>query len=748
MGLLISSAMKKIILLAILLLPIYCMAQRSITGSVFSGNDNMPLPGATIASIPSGRAITSNVNGLFTLTADSADHSIVASYVGFVTDTFKLTENNSLSIVLQPGQNLQTVVVDGNGQTTRISGINPIKTQIMTEKELGKAACCNLSESFETNPSVDVNYSDAVTGTRQIQMLGLSGIYSPVQLENIPFARASVANYGLNLIPGSWIESIQVSKGAGSVVNGYESTTGLINVELKKPEESERLYLNGYLNSMLRSEGNLNLAQRVSKDSAWHTGLLLHFDGWQSEIDMNKDGFMDMPLSNNYGLINRWKYQGKNGFESMFGVKAFYDRRTGGQLGYRPKEDKFSTQKWGFDMLTKRIELFAKNGYVFGNENESSIGTIISVLYHNQKNIFGQRVLNMDQRSIYGNFIFQSNINSDAHTYKTGLSFVYDHINETFINQPYFREEIVPGAFFEYTYNKDDRFVVVTGGRADYHNLFGMFFTPRIHAKYNLTELLVLRMSVGKSQRTAGIFAENMGLLANSRQWIIMGSGGQAYGLQPEVAWNYGANLTWGFFVNQNPATLSIDAYRTDFTNQIVADMDHSAQQVLFYNLVGQSYSNSAQIQLDIEPVSRLQFRLAYRYFDVKTQYTTGLLDKPFVAKHRAFVNIGYETENKKWRFDFTAQWFGAKRIPSTLSNPETAQMPSQSPSYFMFNAQVSRTFNKWEVYLGGENLSNFSQQNLIVDAANPFGQLFDASLVWGPTMGRMFYAGFRFKIN
>jgi outer membrane receptor for ferrienterochelin and colicin len=736
---------KILVVLCTIGLPFLGFAQHTISGSVFNAKGNSPLPGAVIKAPLNGNAVVSDVNGLFSIVADSAEQTLITTFVGFMADTLKITSaTSSVTILLKEGKQLGTVTVKGNDKSTYVSGINPIKTQVMTEDELEKAPCCNLSESFETNPSVDVNYGDAVTGTRQIQMLGLSGVYSPVQVENIPYSRGLAATSGLGFIPGPWIESIQVSKGAGSVVNGYESTTGLINVELKKPESSEKLYLNGYVNSMIRSEGNLNLAKRI--DSAWSTGLLLHFDGWQRELDMNGDGFMEMPLSTNYALVNRWKYQGKRGFESMFGIKAIYDRRSGGQLGFRPKDDKLSTQTWGFDMQTQRYEVFAKNGYVFPNLDGHSIGTIISATYHKQNNFFGLRTLNQQQRSLYANFIYQGEI-TEKQTFKTGLSFLYDNISETFVGQDYLRKEIVPGAFLEYTYNNDDRFVVVAGGRADYHNLFGLFFTPRLHIKYNVTELFIVRLSGGRGQRTAGVFADNMGLLANNRQWVINGNGGQAYGLQPEVAWNYGANLTWGFFIGQRDATFSLDFYRSDFMNQIVVDMENP-QLVQFYNLQGSSYSNSTQAQFDFQPLERFDVRVAYRYFDVKTQYTTGLLQRPFVAKHRAFINLGYKTLNEKWKFDFTAQWFGPKRIPSTTASPEVYQMPVQSPNYFILNAQVSRTFNRWDVYVGAENLTNFHQHNLIIDSQNPFGQYFDASLVWGPTIGRMFYAGFRFKID
>lgn len=602
-----------LIAIAVLCLPLCVAAQHTITGSVFSGKTNTPLPGAVVKATGTN-AVSTDANGLFTITVDSTDTRLITSFIGYVTDTTLISvQTPAVTIILKDGVQLTKVEVRGNNKSTYVSGINPIKTQVMTEDELEKAPCCNLSESFETNPSVDVNYGDAVTGTRQIQMLGLSGVYSPVQVENIPYARGLASTNGLGFIPGPWIQSIQVSKGAGSVVNGYESLTGSINVEMKKPEDSEKLYLNGYMNSMIRSEGNLNLSKRL--DSSWSTALLLHFDGWQREIDMNKDGFMDMPLSTDYALVNRWKYQGKKGFEGMYGIKALYDRRSGGQLGYRPKDDKLSNQTWGFDMLTQRYEVFAKNGYVFPKWEGHSIGTIVSATYHNQKNVFGLRRLDMRQLSLYGNFIFQGELgDNEKHKYKTGLSIVYDDIDETFVAQNFARQEVVPGAFLEYTFNHEDRFVVVAGGRADYHNLFGMFFTPRLHVKYNLTELLVLRVSGGRGQRTAGVFADNMGLLANNRQWVINGNGGPAYGLQPEVAWNYGTNLTWGFFIGGRDAVVALDFYRSDFENQIVVDLENP-QLVQFYNLAGASYSNSAQVQFDFQPLERFDVRFGLPLF-------------------------------------------------------------------------------------------------------------------------------------
>ncbi|MEO6133542.1 MAG: TonB-dependent receptor [Ginsengibacter sp.] len=616
----------------------------------------------------------------------------------------------------------------------------------MNSKDLLKAACCNLSESFETNPSVDVSYSDAVTGSKQIQLLGLSGNYSQLTIENLPGPRGLATALGLNSIAGPWIESIQLSKGTGSVVNGYESIAGQINVELKKPENSEKLYLNGYVNSMGSTDFNLNLATALN--SKWSTSLLLHNNFLLNKVDENKDGFRDLPTGNLFSGINRWNYNDGKGVMIQFGVKALLDDKVGGEIGFSP-ESKGSSSEYGLGIKTNRFEGFAKIGYIFPAKKYQSVGLQLSYFDHQQDSYFGLIKYNADQRNFYSNLIYQSIIGNSDHKFRTGLSLTADDYYEFYKNQSYARREYVPGAFFEYTYTMSSRFSAVAGLRADHNSLYGWFATPRFNVRYEPFDGTVVRLSAGRGQRTANIFAENMGALVSARAVnIISPNTDKAYGLSPEVAWNKGISVDQKIKLFERDAMLSVDFFRNDFTNQVVVDMENP-REINFYNLKGKSFSNSFQTEFNFIPVEKLEVRLAYRWFDVKTTFGSKLLSKPFMASNRAFANFGYEVEG--WKFDYTINFVGSKRIPSTSANPTEYQMPEKSPSYISMNAQVSKSLGKnknFELYAGGENLTNYFQKTTILAADQPFGNYFDASMIWGPVSGRLLYAGFRFKIR
>lgn len=635
-----------------------------------------------------------------------------------------------------------------NTKRSKFISIEPIRTELMTDKELLKAACCNLSESFETNPSVDVSYNDAVTGSKQIQLLGLSGIYTQLTVENLPGPRGIATPLGLNSIAGPWIESIQLTKGIGSVANGYESIAGQINIELKKPENSEQLFVNAYINDFGKTDINLNLSHRLNKK--WSTALLLHDDVLNNKtLDNNKDAFRDLPTGNQFSMINRWKYDDGKGLLTQFGIKILNDDRTGGQVNFNPSSDKLTTNHYGLGIKTERYEAFGKIGYIFPEKKYKSIGLQLAGISHQQNSYFGLTTYNAEQYSFYSNMIYQSIIENSNHKFRTGFSFSYDHFNETFNYTNYLRNESVPGAFFEYTYDYLSKFTVVAGIRSDHDNLYGWFITPRLHVRYEPIKGTSIRISAGRGQRTANIFAENMSAFISSRKIIIESiTNGKAYGLNPETAWNKGISVDQKFKLFQRSGSLSIEFYRNDFNNQVVADLENP-REVRFYNLTGRSFSNSFQAELNIEPLRKLEVRLAYRYFDVKNTYNGKLLERPFTSANRAFSNFAYSTHG--FKFDYTISYNGKKRIPDTRSNPLQYQLNQYSPAYVVMNIQLTKSFEKKlpvDLYFGCENLTDYFQKDVIVAADQPFGPYFDASMIWGPVYGRMFYGGLRFKIK
>jgi outer membrane receptor for ferrienterochelin and colicins len=720
--------------------------------------------GANVYWLGFSEGVTTGKNGIFMIDRVEGRDKLVISFIGLISDTITITNQTNVKIELK-STTLKEVTVEGWKPATGIDQSRGINTAVMLEKELFKAACCNLSESFETNPSVDVAFTDALTGTRQIQMLGLSGPNTMISIENMPGIRGLASSQGIQLIPGTWINSIEVTKGVGSVVNGYESIAGQINVELKKPEESDKLYVNGYVNQSGRSELNVNTTLMTGKK--WATTFLLHGSTRPFMMDQNGDSFLDFPTGNQINAINRWVFNSGTGWLGQVGIKVLRDDKLGGQVDFEPM-DKFTMMKYGLEINTKRTELWGKIGYQFPMKPYKSIGLQLSATQHDHDSYYGFMSHTALEKSGYANLIYQSIITSTQHKFKTGISFLYDDYNERLLSgmhgistvyadgteslanvMNFDRVERVPGAFVEYTYDYLDKISIIAGARVDHHNLFGTIFTPRIHSLFNLSSTTSMRLSAGKGTRLSNVLIENTGVFASARHIVFSGlQSDYAYGFTPDQAWNYGANFTQDFTLDYRPGALTLDYFYTDFKKQVVLDLDESAREANFFGLKGKSYSHSFQAQLDYQIMRRFDVRLAYRYLDVKTEYLSGLLQRPLIPAHRAFVNLAYETKNK-WKFDYTVQWLGKQRIPGTGENPVAYQLPDYSPAYFLMNAQVTKDLKtRWSIYVGVENINNYTLQNPIISASEPYSQYFDSSLVWGPIFGRMAYGGFRYRVR
>ena len=714
-----------------------------------------PIEGAIVFWKGSKAIRTTDSNGVFKLPFTASNNYLIVMATGYASDTILVSGSNKLRILMISKGELQETVISYERKSSEISFIDPWKTTIMNEKELFKAACCNLSESFETNPSVDVAFTDALSGAKQIQMLGLAGQYTQVSLEQMPGIRGVASNAGLAYVPGAWINSIQVSKGMASVVNGFESVSGQINAELHKSDVKEKAMFNAYVGAGGRYEVNAVVANKLNEK--FSQSILLHTNTTIARMDRNADGYLDNPLGNQYNLMYRFKYDNKKGFLVQGAIQGLQDKRIGGELNFEPSSFKENDTSGLYGIQTKANRIYAtgKMGYVFPHKRYKSIGMQFNYTGQQMNNTYGISAYSANQNSYYGNLIYQSIIGNTNHKFRTGFSYMQDAVNErisafritTGITN-YDRIEQISGAFFEYTYTWLARFTMVAGLRADYHNLFGMYYTPRLHLRYAPTDNLVLRASTGKGWRTANIFAENSSLFVSSRSMDILSQTPQklAYGFKAEEAWNSGINLTWDFKLNYRKGTLTLDYYYTFFNNRVIADRDYYFANVLFYQT--QSTSSSFQVQADYTPLRRFDVRLAYRYYDVKTALLNGDLHDPMLAKHRGFLNLGYQTKSK-WTFDLTANIIGSKRLPtSNYAEGTSLGWAAYSQPYWLFNGQVSKGLKKGlDVYLGCENILNFKQTNPIVDPTNPYGNYFDATMIWGPVFGRMVYGGIRWRL-
>jgi outer membrane receptor for ferrienterochelin and colicin len=655
------------------------------------------------------------------------------------------------SIAAFSQENLEEVKVTKKQKGIKKSFTVTANTTVITSKELLKAACCNLAESFETNPSIDVNFSDALTGTKQIKMLGLTSPYLMITEENIPSVRGASQAYGLSFTPGTWIESVQITKGAGSVVNGYESISGQINTELLKPLSDIPFFLNAYGSTDSRFELNTHFNKKIS--DKWATSLFVHGNARVAKNDMNNDGFLDNPLGKQINVLNRYQYYNpESGLVSFINFRYMNDKKQTGEVDFDKDTDRGTTKHWGSEINTERFDVSTKIGYVFPDMPYQSIGFQNAFNSHNQNSYFGLNLYDIKQNSFYSNLIFNSIINNTMHKFTTGLNFTYDQYQE-FVNvNDFSRIDNSVGAFFEYTYDNNDNFSLILGGRVDNHNRLGFFVTPRLHMRYNPWKDGVIRFSAGRGKRSANIFAENQQLFASSRTFSILDSSGKIYGLNPEIAWNYGVSFSQKFKLFNKNADIGFDFYRTDFQNQAVVDVMESPQDVLFYDLKGSSFANSFQFEFNYELIHNLNLRTAYKYYDIQTDYLRGTFQRPLQAKHRFLGNLEYETtlnNDKQWKFDYTFNWSGKQQLPYTATNPAEDQFPDFSPAYAVMNLQITRVFSPvFEVYIGGENIGNYKQEKAILGAEDPFGPNFDASVAYAPIFGQMYYAGLRFKIK
>ena len=722
----------------------YSLNAQQATGGVFEyiKGVEIPLIGASVVQLNSQNGTVTGSDGHFKINLNSQlPQMLIVSFVSYENDTIDLKQTgyDHVHIGLTEVKNLSEVEIKARQKGSFVSRTQTRSVVTINDTELQKAACCNLSESFENSATVDVSYSDAVTGAKQIQMLGLAGIYTQLLTENIPNMRGLATPWGLGYIPGSWMESIQVSKGTSSVINGYESMVGQINIEYKKANEGEKFFLNAYGNQLGKVEGNMNT--RFQLNDKCSTAVLAHIENMSVKHDKNGDSFLDQPLIQQINLFNRWKYANHQ-FRMRFGFKYLSENRQGGQMTFDPDKEHTVENGYGIGVQTNRYEGFLKMGYVFEHRAQTSFGFQNQLVVDDQKSYFGLTTYDAKQLSYYGNFMFQSWIADTRHKFTTGISYIYDKYNEDLNDSTFIRTEKVAGSFAQYNYSNAKNLNLIIGLRLDHHNLYGLLFTPRFHAKYNPNEHNVIRISTGKGYRSPNVIAENSSLLATSKKLVFTEE------LQIESSWNYGFSYTTYIDIGARELSITADFFRTQFDNQIIIDREDNAHIIYVYNLNGKSFSNSFQIESNYELFKNFDVTLAVRYNDVKTTIGGELQEKPLVNKYKGLLALSYQTNLKIWQFDLNIQGIGNQRLPYTGFYPEEYQQPSYSPDYALINAQITRYFKKFEVYIGGENIGNFRQMDPIIASDDPFGEYFDSSIVWGPITGIKVFAGFRYKIE
>ncbi len=715
-------------------------AHNTLKGRVIDAHGE-PIIGANIVWDGTSIGGVTNIDGDFAVVLSSSTNRLTISYVAHTSETVEVNDPTEfIEITLQGELSLDEVVVSARRSSTHHSRMEPLQLQKITTDELFRAACCNLSESFETNPSVDVTYGDATTGARQIKLLGLSGNYVQMLTEQVPNLQGAASSFGLNYVPGSWMDGIQVSKGTSSVKNGYQALAGQINIDYKKPQLADPLFVNLFAAHTGRLEANVD--GNISINDKLSAGLLLHYSREKTSHDSDDDGFLDMPKTEQYNVMNRWFYRNKN---YIFQAVANYvhEERESGQDVHGTHID----NPYKIGIKTDRAVMFTKNGYIFNQDKNTSLALILSGTYHKQNSSYGHSLFDIEQKNLYANLMFETEFDS-KNRINIGASMDYDSYNEKLIdarvqgldNVKLQRKDPITGAYAEYTFDYYNRFTLLAGVRGDYSVNHGFFVTPRLHLKYApWGDLLNLRASVGRGYRVANVLTENSYLLASSRKMIFDKNLDNF-----ESAWNYGASAHFTFPLFEKDLSLMLEYYYTDFDKQVVANLENSTE-VVFSNLRGRSYAQSAQIELSYPLFKGFNLTGAYRWTDVKTTYDGELLAKPLSNRFKGLLTASYQTPGAMWQFDATAQFNGGGRMP----NPGTADplWQSEFPSFVTLIAQATFNYKRFSAYVGGENLTGYRQGNPIVEAGNPWGDRFDATMIWGPLSGPKFYVGMRWSI-
>lgn len=723
--------MRKIVLTIVLFF--MAIASFSQVRGVVKDGDGNALVGANVVWVGTNSGTTTDVNGSFTLERKPDVNSVVISFVGFQNDTISFENADYAEVTLRGEITLGDVVVKSS-RPGRIQSRGAVNIETITTTELCRAACCNLGESFSTNPSVDVNYSDAATGAKQIKLLGLSGSYVQMLTENVPAFRGAAAPFSLGYIPGTWMHSIQVSKGAATVKNGYESITGQINVEYLKPQLDEELDVNLFLDSHLKFETNVE--GNLHFNDALSTGLLAHYENMWMEHDGNGDGFMDLPKVQQYDFMNRWMYKTDHYVMQAY-VKALKEDRNGGQTeGQHQNHSKIDENPlYKINIGSERYEGVIKNAYIFDEIHNTNVALVLSGSIHKMNSLYGLRSYDVNNNNVYAQLMFETEF-TPSHSISTGLSFNHDCFDERWkllqnlVKAP---DENIGGVYAQYTFNYDDRFVFMAGLRGDYSDLYGAFVTPRAHMKWSVSDLLKLRFSAGKGYRTPRPMLDNHTLLASSRDIIVDND------LKQEEAWNYGATASFDIDIFDKCLIINLEYYYTNFINQVVTDVDSDIHQVHFYNLDGISYSHTFQIDATYPFFEGFSLLGAFRYNDVKTTINGKLRDKPLSSRYKGLVTATYKTPLEIWQFDLTLQINGDGRMPDGFGTFD---------AYPILNAQILKWFRWGNIYIGGENLTNFKQKNPIIGCHDPWGENFDATMIWGPVDGIMVYAGIKWKLT
>lgn len=715
--------------------PLKAQEAKLLKGQVL-GEANQPLVGVAVYWPYHQDGVTTNEEGFFELPFYPNAY-LVVSYIGYQQDSIYITQNNFISHQLQPDLAFSDVEVESKrvGIYTN-DGI--VKENVITQDELKKAACCDLSGCFETEATVQPQVTNMITQSKELRMLGLAGVYNQVLFEGLPgFVNGLSYTYGLSTYPGPLIQNIFVAQGANSVIQGHEGMSGQINLEVRMPDTNE-LFLNTYVNSFGEQQYNV---QYAATKGNWKSMTAVHWARPGGRFDHEGDGFMNVPLISRQVFFHQSAFDYDQG-EVLAGLRFSRENRVGGQIDYEPDEHKGGREVYGQYIDYLQPEMWLKWTHQLGESWQLNYHW--GGQYHQQDANFGLRKYEAEQWGQYHRLGFT--LDKKRSQLRLGGSFRHFQINESVDNILFHlpvppsenplkiqRTDQILGAYAEYEYDLVAEKLSVMGGyRIDHHQDFGAFGVPRLLVKWNSWKNADFRFSAGRSWRIPNVLSENVFLLAGNRNLYFQET------ILPEEAWTWGVNYTQDFEVMGQAWSLGADFYQVLFSRQFFPDMDRRQNAAFINNGGGAAQSNSLHLHWSAAWSDRIATRLSYTYLDVYTTIDGEKRTLPFNHEHKLLGVVSYQPLHENWQLDVNVHWYGEQRLPD-LKDERAFSEP-----FTLLNAQFSYDFKWLEVYTGVENILDFRQNFPIRSWEQPFGPLFDPSYTWGPTRGREFYLGLR----
>ena len=753
-----KNSLKKIV--ALCFISLLAFSQENVLKGTVLGENSESLIGSSVYWINTQIGTTTDANGFFTISKEGIkDERIVATYIGYKSDTIPVNNKRLVIINLSNNNSLEEVELSENRVDIYIDPLKPIKTETITRKELEKAACCDLAGCFETQASVESKTTNVLTNSKELKMLGLSGVYNQILVDGLPNVVALGYLHGISSIPGTLIDNIHISQGLASTQQGFESISGQISIDLKKPSLDKKLFTNLYYNSFADKQANIDYSFNIGK---WNSIIGLHSSLPAKKIDGNNDDFLDLPLTNKYSLYNKWIYglENNTNFYSSNSIRLLTENKIGGQVNFDENIHKGGNELYGQVIDYNQFEINTKNSYQLNDNNFLMAQAFLTI--QDQNAFYGTTQYIANQSQYY--FSLDNQLTWKGHTFKSGLSMrkldleeevilqdhlLFDSNGENFTEAyrsyggDYKKNELIPGFYLENNFNwRSNAVQLITGLRIDHHNEFGLFVTPRSLFKYNFTENTTARLCVGSGWRTVNVFSEYTQILSSNRKIIIED-------LNPEQAINFGANFLHNISRENLDVQIILDFYKTSFSNQVFPEYFTDSEYIYIENFDGKSVSKSFQTDLTFEFYEKYKLKLAYNYLDVYRMEHGHKHQFPFYSKHHALSTFSYQPADKDWHFDARLHWFGKKKILNTTGyiDPHEAHTNPKSDPFTTISAQMTREFNDLEIYFGCENILNFRQENPLINPQNPFSYDFDIANTWGPTKGREFYIGLRHKI-